>query len=456
MAGFDVRRPALAGSFYPAQGAELGASVRSLLSAAAGRARARPPQALIVPHAGYSYSGVTAAAAYASLAPWAQGIRRVVLLGPAHRAAVAGIALPSVRAFATPLGEVRLAQGAIEALDALPQVSINDFPHQLEHSIEVQLPFLQTVLGDFELLPLLVGQASPAQVAEVLEQVWGGDETLIVVSSDLSHYLPSDAGRVADAITIRTLLKLDPTLDPEQACGAAPLNGLLLAARRHGLSAELLAQANSGPVSRRDDSVVGYAALVLRAAANDEAGPGHDERARTLTGLARQSIRSALQESAAPAPPAVPWLARRAASFVSLHQNSGELRGCVGGLTAVRPLGEDVVAHARAAALHDPRFAPLPLAELEVVKIEVSVLSPTEVIAVTNEDQLAAELRPAIDGLVIEAGTQRATFLPQVWQQLPAPREFIRQLKRKAGLQPDDWKLEWRFARYTVDRYQEA
>ncbi|HEX6733598.1 MAG TPA: AmmeMemoRadiSam system protein B [Azonexus sp.] len=258
----DPRPPAVAGMFYPAAASTLRASVDVMLAAAPATAMAQP-KAIIVPHAGYIYSGPTAACAYAALAPWRQTIRRVVLLGPTHRVAVRGLALPSCRAFATPLGEIRLDTAAMAALDELPQVRRNDAAHALEHSLEVQLPFLQRALDEFTLIPLAVGQAEPEAVAEVLECLWGGDETLLVISSDLSHFLPYATAQQVDRNTCQHILALDARLDPEQACGAYPINGLLLLAGRRGLQAGLLECCNSGDTAGDRERVVGYAAFAF-------------------------------------------------------------------------------------------------------------------------------------------------------------------------------------------------
>jgi hypothetical protein len=203
------------------------------------------------------------------VAPLAGRIRRVVLAGPAHRVYVHGIAVPATAGFQTPLGPVRLDLDAVARLRELPFVEASDRAHALEHSLEVHLPFLQSVLGDFALVPLVVGDASPGEMARVLDLLWGGDETLIVVSSDLSHYLPYDAARARDGDTARAILGLDPTLVPEEACGAAPINGLLALARRKGLTPELVDLRNSGDTAGSRDRVVGYGAFAFHEA------PGH-------------------------------------------------------------------------------------------------------------------------------------------------------------------------------------
>ncbi len=256
-----VRSPAVAGKFYAAAPEELAHDVREFLANA--HPNAMIPKALIVPHAGYIYSGAIAASAYAALKAVAPRIRRVVLLGPTHRVAVRGLALPDADAFDTPLGRVNLDVGAMRSIERLPQVVVSSAAHAQEHSLEVQLPFLQSVLPDFNLLPLAVGSATAEEVAEVLETVWGGEETLIVVSSDLSHYLPYSAAQDIDSKTADGILKLQQPFNHEQACGATPISGLILAARKHHLKPNLLDLRNSGDTAGSKAAVVGYAAFAF-------------------------------------------------------------------------------------------------------------------------------------------------------------------------------------------------
>ena len=257
MAG--TRRPAVAGTFYPGSPRALEEVVRGYLREAA--APVEPAaKALIAPHAGYVYSGAVAASAYVRIAPRAAEIRRVVLLGPAHRVALRGLAAPGADAFETPLGPVPIDRAAIDRALALPQVVASDAAHAGEHSLEVQLPFLQLVLDDFALAPFVVGDATPEQVAQVLELLWGGPETIVVVSSDLSHYLSYDAARAIDRQTAQAILDL-ASVSLEQACGGMPINGLLLAARLHGLTPQLLDLRNSGDTAGDQQRVVGYGAF---------------------------------------------------------------------------------------------------------------------------------------------------------------------------------------------------
>ena len=263
-----IRPAAVAGSFYPGEAPVLAAAVAAYLAEARGAAAAPAPKAIIAPHAGYMYSGPIAGSIYARLEPLRGRARRVVLAGPAHRVPVRGAAIPAARAFASPLGEVPLDLEALAALRALPFVEVSDRAHALEHSLEVHLPFLQAVLGAFRLVPLLVGGASAAEAAQALDAVWGGEETVIVVSSDLSHYLPYDAARGRDRDTAAAILRLEPDLDPEEACGAAPINGLLRAARARALAAELVDLRNSGDTAGGRDRVVGYGAFAFHAPAH--------------------------------------------------------------------------------------------------------------------------------------------------------------------------------------------
>jgi AmmeMemoRadiSam system protein B len=260
----SVRPAAVAGMFYPAAPRELAREVDDMLahSAASGLAPGFP-KALIVPHAGYVYSGSVAAAAYDRLRPARGIVRRVVMLGPCHRVPVRGLALPEASAFATPLGQVPIDREAIGSLAGLPQVVVSNAVHAEEHALEVQLPFLQRVLGEFSLVPLAVGAATPEQVAEVIDRLWGGAETLVVISTDLSHYHPYDEARAIDRGTAQAILDYSTGIDHEQACGATPVAGMLLAAKRHKLNVELLDLRNSGDTAGDRGRVVGYASFAF-------------------------------------------------------------------------------------------------------------------------------------------------------------------------------------------------
>ncbi len=258
----SVRAPAVAGMFYPDDPAELDRAVRGFL---AGVPKHDPaPKAMILPHAGYVYSGPVAASGYARLADVRHTVTRVVLLGPAHRVPVSGLAVSTAQGFATPLGTVPVDRAAVERILALPQVTAFDAAHRLEHSLEVHLPFLQEALASFSVVPLVVGDATPDEVAEVIEALWGGPETLIVVSSDLSHYCDDNTARDLDAATSAAIEALKPDdIADHQACGHIPIKGLLRAAAGHGLTARTIDLRNSGDTAGPRGEVVGYGAYVF-------------------------------------------------------------------------------------------------------------------------------------------------------------------------------------------------
>jgi AmmeMemoRadiSam system protein B len=258
----SVRAAAVAGSFYPDNARQLRAAVLAYI------ARTNPsgpfPKALIAPHAGYQYSGPVAGSAYALIAPRRDVIERVVLIGPSHRVGFAGLALPDAAAFATPLGEVALDQAAIDRIRPLPQIMVSNQAHRQEHSLEVHLPFLQETLGPFLLVPLLTGEAVASEVGAVIDALWGGQETLIVVSSDLSHYHDYATASRMDAATSTAIEALrDEDIADDHACGAVAIRGLLWAARRRGLRARTLDLRNSGDTAGPKDRVVGYGAYAF-------------------------------------------------------------------------------------------------------------------------------------------------------------------------------------------------
>jgi AmmeMemoRadiSam system protein B len=259
-----VRLPAFAGSFYPAVAEDLRQLVQFCLAGGTRRAIGGSYKAFVLPHAGFIYSGPVAGSGYLCLEADREEVKRVILLGPSHRLGFAGLAVSEASAFATPLGEVTVDLDAVGELLALPQVRLLEAAHKHEHSLEVHLPFLQVLLAGFQLVPLVVGDASESEVAAVLEKLWGGPETRVIVSSDLSHYHDYTLARRLDAETATRIEDLLPVA-PDQACGAMPLNGLLRAARQHRLAAHTIDLRNSGDTAGGRDRVVGYGAFVFGA-----------------------------------------------------------------------------------------------------------------------------------------------------------------------------------------------
>ena len=436
--------------FYPGNAPQLAAEVAELLD---GVGTLEPkfgfPKALIVPHAGYIYSGAIAAHAYDELAAARGTIKRVVLFGPAHYVAGRGLALPECEAFDTPLGRIPLDEAGIAALADLKQVVRSAAAHAQEHSLEVQLPFLQKMLGDFTLVPIAAGAALTEEVVEVIERLWGGPETLIVISTDLSHYHAYDEARRVDGATLERIAAFSADLNYEEACGATALNGLLQLAQRKKLSIRLLAAANSGDTAGGKDRVVGYASFALY----EGDTIGADDAGRTLIEIAKGSIANGLGLSSVPAKRNhLPWLLQPGASFVTLTMD-GALRGCMGSLSIARPIGEDVASNARAAAFQDPRFPKLKRDEWPRCRVEVSLLSAPKPIAFGDEAELLALIRAGEDGLILEAEGKRATYLPQVWGVLTDKRQFLDELKKKAGLPADTRLARCKVWRYRVRKF---
>ncbi len=449
-----LRQTAVAGQFYPDEPGALGRMVDECL--ARPRARHPAPKAVIAPHAGFVYSGAIAGTAYAPLAAARETITRVVLIGPSHRVPFRGLAVSSASAFDGPLGPVMVDRQAVERIAHLPGVQVRDDAHRHEHSLEVQLPFLQRVLGQFRIVPVVVGDAGTEEVDAVLEALWGGPETLIVISSDLSHYHGYEEANALDKSASDAIELLRPDLlEDEQACGSRPIRGLLTRARRLDLRATTLDRRNSGDTRGPKDRVVGYGAYAFEYSEAARLEPAH--RA-TLLDAAARSVRHGV---AAGEPPRVelgafpPQLEAMRASFVTLEID-GRLRGCIGSTTPHRSLVEDVVVNAYKSAFADPRFPNLTADELERLSFSISILSTPRAIAFTSEAELLAELRPDRDGLVLAAGEKRGLFLPQVWASLPEPRTFLAHLKAKAGLAEDYWSSEVRAHRFSTETFKTA
>jgi MEMO1 family protein len=446
----SIRSAAVAGMFYPGDPRTLVAELDELLGGVEQPApRLGFPKALIVPHAGYIYSGPVAARAYEELAPARGIVKRVVMFGPVHRVPVRGLAIPSDEAFATPLGAIPIDRAALDEVRALPQVVTSDRAHLQEHALEVQLPFLQRQLGDFTLAPFAVGDATVDEVAQVIERLWGGPETLIVISTDLSHYHAYAQARQIDRSTVTRIARLATDLNHEEACGATPLNGMLDVARRRNLAIRLLAANNSGDTAGGKGQVVGYSSFALHEPGADVS---LDEAGSTLLRIARGAIESKLLRSSSAVD--APWLRQNGATFITLTRD-GELRGCIGSLQAARPLGDDVAENALGAAFRDPRFPPVSAAEWPGIKVEVSLLSTPKPMRFADESDLLAQIRQGEDGLILECDGRRATFLPQVWESIPDKRQFLAELARKAGLPGDVRLSRCRVWRYKVTKWKE-
>ncbi|MEP5762939.1 MAG: AmmeMemoRadiSam system protein B [Halieaceae bacterium] len=455
-----VRSAAVAGQFYPAGAAQLQSDVDSMLASAGTDAPC--PKALVAPHAGYVYSGSIAAEVYARLRNSEQPITRVVLLGPSHRVGFRGIATSSADFFTTPLGQIPLDKAAQQQILQLPGVHERDAAHNQEHSLEVQLPFLQRSLQGFSLVPLVVGDADTEQVAAVIDGLWGGPETLLVISSDLSHFLDYQAAQSKDAVTRRRIENREATLSGDEACGCRPLNGLLTVLQRRQLGIKTVDVRNSGDTAGSRDRVVGYGAWVVESPVHDDANPETDTGKQSLSlaqrqqllHLARNAITGGLNGAELNIPLAHyhPDLQAQRASFVTLNINS-RLRGCIGSLLATRPLLLDVAHNATSAAFKDPRFKPLGAHELSALELHISVLSEPQPVAAGSRQALLDYLEPGIHGLILQQGRHRSTYLPSVWKMLPEPEQFLSELRAKAGLPKSGWSDAIQVSVYTTEEF---
>jgi len=452
-----VREPAVAGQFYPIDAGELTGQIEAYLT----QAQAQPVgdlKALICPHAGYEYSGPVAAYAYKLLA--GRHYDTVVVMGPSHYAYLQACAVPDDTAYRTPLGDVPispkaglLAQSRPFALD--PPCSVqrpswaNMIPRVIkgrenaetwEHSVEVEIPFLQKTLKSFELVPVVCGDVDPARAAKALAPILD-DRTLIVASSDLSHYYKYDEARRLDHECVKAICSLDlKSMESQQACGKIPIMILMNIARERGWKARLLDCRNSGDTSgdtSAANGVVGYAAIAFYAPFGERLGAADRQ---SLLRIARQSLRESVSTGTIPegAPPERD-LAEPRGCFVTLTRN-GALRGCIGNLSAEGPLYHAVAENARNAALDDPRFRPVSAAEVDGLRIEVSVLSESQRLWFSSPEDLLQKLQPGVDGVILRIGNRVATYLPQVWEQLPEKEAFLNSLAEKAGCEASEWR----------------
>jgi len=453
-----VRVPAVAGLFYPADEPALSQMVDGLLENAPAH-HIPHLKGLVCPHAGYPYSGRTAAIAYKTLT--GRDVQTVVILGPSHYALFQGASVPNVDAYQTPLGTVLISEKAQQLAKTSPFVleprclvqrppwlqqsskpapaAGEDTPDTWEHSVEVQVPFLQKTLKNFKILPVVFGEVDPEQAAKILAGVID-DKTIIVASSDLSHYHPYDEAKELDNRCVKAVCDLNiDEMKTQEACGKAPILALMYLAKEKGWKAQLLDYRNSGDTSGdKSHGVVGYSAIAFYEPAPENFAAQDRKFLLDLarTTLERVATNGNLPEVNAKGVPSK--LARTKACFVTLTEN-GELRGCIGHILPQESLYQAVVDNARNAATRDPRFQPVRPDEVNKIKIEISVLTEPQPLRFSSPEDLLNKLQPYEDGVLLQIGPRGATFLPQVWEQIPDKVEFLNHLAQKAGCAPDDW-----------------
>ena len=466
-----VRRPVRAGSFYPADASELTRMIDRLTHKAS-KTSVRIPtnkalKAVIMPHAGYIYSGWTAA--HASLVLKRNQFAKVILLGPDHFLGISNGAICNVAAFETPLGKIKLHTDVVK-LRRHPDL-FRELPVSMdnEHSLEVILPFLQTYLGKFQLVPVVVGRADIDRFSDALETVMGR-QTLLAVSSDLSHFLAYSEAASLDRETIDAIVNLHPDRlinKDNRACGLMPIRILMEIARRNHWQPVVLHYSNSGDTAGSRSRVVGYTAIAFfgdQSMENqfDSHANLTEEQGQVLVRLARHTIMEKLGRKISDSESDRGSRALQdedfeshCGTFVTL-KIKGQLRGCIGNLTSTETVWDGIKRNAVNAAFHDPRFSPLTAKELEQTEIEVSILTEPRPLEYQSGQDLTQKLRVKVDGVIIRKGHASATFLPQVWEQLPEPEKFLSHLCLKAGLPSDAWKdPEVEILTYQVQYFEE-
>lgn len=449
----NVRKPAYDGSFYPSDKQNLEQTISSLTQKTKNTSFTIPSgkilKALILPHAGYIYSGHTAS--HASLVLSKNQFSKVIIMGPDHRVGFNNCALTDTKAYETPLGFVRIHNDAAKLRDNKDLFKSIPVADKYEHSIEVVLPFLQTYLYEFETIPVVVGSADYHVLAKAIYPLID-DKTLLVASSDLSHYLKYQDAVKKDRETINMILNLEKeklVKHDNSACGKIPVLTIMDLAGQSGWKPFLIHYSNSGDTAGERSRVVGYAAIAFYGEPymkenNNVSSELNEKQGQILIKLARQTIADKLgiKTNLAHALSSISEdisLKRKSGTFVTLKIHD-RLRGCIGNLDNSETITQGVKRNAINAAFNDYRFSPLTKQEFEDVEIEISILSEPKRLDYEDGKDLVKKLRPNVDGVIIRKGFASATFLPQVWEQLPRTEDFLTHLCQKAGLSSDEWK----------------
>ncbi len=445
----NIRKPAVAGAFYPLSMEKLSQTIDNYLFEAEKDEELENKQikALIEPHAGYVYSGGVAAHGYNLIKD--KNIKTVILLAPSHSVYFNSASIGNYTHYITPLGLVKISQLADKLKLESELINTVDEAHIKEHSLEVQIPFLQKTLNDFEIVPIITGDLNQNQIDQIAELISRNidDQTLIVVSSDLSHFFPYEDAVKMDEKCINSIESLD-TQNAKQCemCGKIPVLILMNIAKKLDWNSKILKYANSGDVTGDRDSVVGYSSIAFY---TDSSFLSESQKNELLT-IARKTIQEYIIDGKTYEPKTEDSKLKEARGvFVTLEKNN-QLRGCIGNILPDKPLYLAVRDNAINAAVRDNRFNQVSKAELKDIKIEISVLTiPQEIKAETQEKKIE-KIKENIDGIILTKGWAQATFLPQVWEQLPIKNEFLSQLCLKAGLEQDCYLKE----NVKIEKYQ--
>ena len=444
-----VREAAVAGIFYPADVYQLHSDINGYLSHISDNNSGKP-KIIVVPHAGYIYSAQVAASAYKRIIPYKSNLKKIFLLGPSHYVHLKGVALAKEKSFRTPLGLISTDTSIAEQLSQKTPFTFNSKAHKKEHSLEVILPFLQETLADFQIIPMVYGEANPQDIAKALQPLLKRDDALLIVSADLSHYLEYDEATKADKKTAENIKDGLP-LDHHQSCGATGINTAMILAKQFGLVPQLLDMVNSGDTTGDKDKVVGYGAWSFEkqeekklegiALEQDNLANFARHNREAIIGIVSKALEKAVLEKSEYTPDREEYdnvMFNKGASFVTLEKDN-KLRGCIGSIFPTISIARDLAKNAHLAALHDSRFSPVTKEELKDITFKVSLLTGFEEIKYSSEDDLLQQIKPKTDGLLIRDGQRQGIFLPAVWKDISNKKDFLTELKIKAGLSPSYW-----------------
>jgi len=455
----NTRETAVAGQFYPSSASEIQSMLQKyneildVYFKTHTKVSQLKPRAIIVPHAGYVYSGFTANIALRLLSH--SDIKNIVVIGPSHRTYLKGTSISMYDSYATPLGSLTIEKDLSQRLKEKFFLSFIAEAHH-EHSTEVQMPIIKNYAPEVSVVELVYGDEKPQNLAKVIEYVLEQPQTAVVISTDLSHYYDINKANKLDAICIDAVLNLEVSTLHQgcEACGKIGVEAMIIASKSKGLHSKLLDYRTSAEASADKSSVVGYMSVAFV-----ESEAKEETEAKVLLELARASIAKAvgvpykyntkitLKEN--------PWLQEKGAAFVTLTTKGEQLRGCIGSLVAHRKLYDDVIENAKNAAIHDPRFVALNEEEFYAINVEVSILTPAMPVEYSSTEDLKAKIKVGIDGVVLKYGKYQATFLPQVWEQLPRFELFFAHLCKKAGMGEACLSEKPDISLYQVKKYKE-
>lgn len=442
-----IRPAAVAGKFYTSDKHELSSQIDYFIHNNLKDYECKT-RGIIVPHAGYIYSGQLACEGFQYL----ENVKNIFIIAPPHHVAIRNTALSSFDYWQTPLGEIEVNQEINEILVDKFGCEFEDDAFKFEHSAEVQVPFIQKFLPHAKIIPILAGH-NPEKVARIISYFWPDDDNAFVISSDLSHFHSANEARKIDKTTAQMIETKDmEKFSSEQACGAVGVCALTEFTKDKKYSLIRVGLINSGDITGDNSSVVGYGSWILYEGAKNKFIKKYFSD--FVINTCKKSILAGLKEEIPVCEKTPAVLDEFGASFVTLEKN-GDLRGCIGSIIAHRPLIEDLVKNAQNSAFSDPRFQPLRKDEFESLSINVSLLSEPEQMHFEDEKDLLLQIRPFIDGIIIKERGYQAVYLPSVWEQLPEKAMFLNSLKVKAGLSENYFSQTFEAYRFTTEYIQE-